>query len=47
MAVYMQPSVPLLINGEFRESTATEHIDVTNPVSTTLFSCFLPDPAAL
>lgn len=27
-----QPSVKLLINGEFRESQATEWVDVTNPV---------------
>lgn len=28
----LQPSVKLLIDGEFRESQATEWVDVTNPV---------------
>ena len=35
----LQPAVPLLINGEFRESTATDFIDVTNPVSVQLVLC--------
>ncbi len=29
----MQPTVKLLIDGEFRESQAAEWVDVTNPVS--------------
>ena len=29
----LQPTVKLLIDGEFRESEATEWVDVTNPVS--------------
>ena len=28
----VQPTVKLLINGEFRESEATDWVDVTNPV---------------
>ena len=33
-----QPTVKLLINGEFRESEATEWVDVTNPVRMQLFT---------
>ena len=33
----LQPSVKLLINGEFRESKATAWVDVTNPVGRHLF----------
>lgn len=32
----VQPTVKLLIDGEFRESQATEWVDVTNPVSSPL-----------
>lgn len=30
---FTQPNVKLLINGEFRESQASQWVDVTNPVS--------------
>ena len=31
--LFAQPNVKLLIDGEFRESQASQWVDVTNPVS--------------